>query len=243
MRILGVVQYKGSNYQGWQKQVNFSTIQNEIETRLSTIFNKEINIFGSGRTDAGVHALGQTFHFDVEKDFDLEKLKYSINRMLPNDIKILSFTLVDDDFHARFSAKSKTYLYKIWLDQKEPFEKDLKYVYSFPFDYDLFVKSIKAFQGKHDFKDLTAKEEDEDNFIREIYDVKVEKHEKEIHIEFTGNGFMRYQIRNMVGVALAVASNHEDFDYIVKHLDSKKERDIVNYKAPSEGLYLVKVNY
>lgn len=243
MRVLGFVSYKGSNYQGWQKQNDVPTIQGEIESKLSQIFNTEINIFASGRTDAGVHAIKQSFHFDVDKEFDIEKVTYSLNRMLPDDIKILTLKVVDDDFHARFSAKSKTYIYKIWLDVKEPFEKDLKYVYPFKIDAELFKETIELFKGKHDFKDFTSKEEDEDNFIREVFDASVKQNLKEITVSFTGNGFMRYQIRDMIGSALAVASNQISKDYVKIHLDSNAPRDIVNYKAPPEGLYLLEVNY
>ena len=243
MRVLGFVTYKGSKYQGWQKQNNVPTIQEELENKLSQIFNSEITIFASGRTDAGVHAIKQSFHFDVDKNLDLDKVTYSLNRMLPDDIKIISLEIVDDDFHARFSAKRKTYIYKIYLDKKEPFEKDQKYVFPFKLDIDLFKETIALFVGKHDFKNFTSKEEDEDNFVREIYDASVIQDGKEVIVKFTGNGFMRYQIRDMVGASLAVASNQIDKDYVKTHLDSDKPRDIVNYKAPPEGLYLLEVDY
>ena len=243
MRVLGFVSYKGSNYQGWQKQNNVPTIQEELEKQLSQIFNQEINIFASGRTDAGVHAFKQAFHFDVDKNVDLEKITYSLNRMLPNDIKIITLQKVDDDFHARFSVKRKTYIYKIYLDKKEPFEKDQKYVFPFSLDIDLFGETIHLFEGKHDFKDFTSKEEDEDNFVREIYSVSLSQNDKDLTVKFVGNGFMRYQIRNMVGSALAVASKQIDKDYVKNHLDSDKPRDIVNFKAPPEGLYLFDVDY
>ena len=101
MRVLGKVSYKGTNYFGWQKQNFYTTVQETIETVLSQILNGPINIYGSGRTDAGVHAKGQTFHFDLNKDFDLDRLLYSVNCLLPEDIYINSFTPVDDGFHAR----------------------------------------------------------------------------------------------------------------------------------------------
>ena len=121
MRLLGQVSYKGTNYQGWQKQKNALTIQEEIEKVLSKILNSKIEINGSGRTDAGVHAQRQYFHFDVKKnDIDLDRLRYSANCLLPKDIFINSIKAVSDDFHARFSAKGKTYTqitikdYNLW---------------------------------------------------------------------------------------------------------------------------------
>ena len=243
MRVLGVVSYKGTRFQGWQKQPTVITVQGEIEKALSQVLNSEVTIFGSGRTDAGVHAIGQTFTFDMSKELDLDKLCFSINRMIDKDIKILSFKKVDDDFHARFSAKSKTYLYKIRLGVKDPFENEFQYIYPFEFDFDLFSKALKQFEGKHCFKDFTSKEEDEDGYVREIYQIVSKKQDNDITVEFTGNGFMRYQIRNMVGAALAVASKNEDLNFIPNHLKEEKEREICQYKAPPQGLYLVKVEY
>ena len=243
MRVLGIVSYKGTRFQGWQKQPTVTTVQGEIEKALSQVLNSEVTIFGSGRTDAGVHAIGQTFTFDMSKDLDLDKLCFSINRMIDKDIKILSFSKVDDDFHARFSAKSKTYLYKIRLGVKDPFENEFQYIYPFEFDFDLFSKALKQFEGKHCFKDFTNKEEDEDGYVREIYQIVSKKQDNDITVEFTGNGFMRYQIRNMVGAALAVASKNEDLNFIPNHLKEEKVREICQYKAPPQGLYLVKVEY
>ncbi len=243
MRVLGVVSYKGTRFQGWQKQPTVVTVQGEIEKALSQVLNSEVTIFGSGRTDAGVHAFGQTFTFDMSKDLDLDKLCFSINRMIDKDIKILSFKKVDDDFHARFSAKSKTYLYKIRLGVKDPFENEFQYIYPFEFDFDLFSKALKQFEGKHCFKDFTSKEEDEDGYVREIYQIVSKKQDNDITVEFTGNGFMRYQIRNMVGAALAVASKNEDLNFIPNHLKEEKIREICQYKAPPQGLYLIKVEY
>ena len=243
MRVLGVVSYKGTRFQGWQKQPTVTTVQGEIEKALSQVLNSEVTIFGSGRTDAGVHALAQTFTFDMSKDVDLDKLCFSINRMIDKDIKILSFKQVDDDFHARFSAKSKTYLYKIRLGVKDPFENEYQYIYPFEFDFDLFSKALKQFEGKHCFKDFTSKEEDEDGYVREIYKIVSKKQDNDITVEFAGNGFMRYQIRNMVGAALAVASKNEDLNFIPNHLKEEKVREICQYKAPPQGLYLVKVEY
>ena len=243
MRVLGVVSYKGTRFQGWQKQPTVVTVQGEIEKALSQVLNSEVTIFGSGRTDAGVHANGQTFTFDMSKDLDLDKLCFSINRMIDKDIKILSFNKVDDDFHARFSAKSKTYLYKIRLGVKDPFENEYQYIYPFEFDFDLFSKALKQFEGKHCFKDFTSKEEDEDGYVREIYQIVSKKQDNDITVEFKGNGFMRYQIRNMVGAALAVASKNEDLSFISNHLKEDKIREICQYKAPPQGLYLVKVEY
>lgn len=246
MRVLGITSYKGTAYQGWQKQKGAPTIQGEIERVLSQILNTEINIQGSGRTDAGVHAQKQYFHFDVEKDdVDLNRLRYSANCLLPKDIFINELNRVDDDFHARFSAKGKTYTYLMRFDERNVFNFDFETNVPYEIDVNLLMKSLKMFEGTHDFKDFTSKEEDDDGFVRTITSVELTYIEqvKQFLVTFKGNGFMRYQIRNMVGVSLAVASGKEDIEYISYHLSNKEIREIVPYKAPSEGLYLVDVNY
>jgi len=243
MRILGICSYKGTNYHGWQKQVGFVSVQSTIEEALSRVYDTEINIVGSGRTDAGVHALKQYFHFDTEKEKDLSQLAYSLNKMLPADIMIISFEKVSDDFHARYSAKKKVYEYSIALTYKNPFQYERAYVYPMEFDLDLFKKALDKFVGKHNFQDFTSKEEDEGNFVREVFEINVNESDHIVDVTFIGNGFMRYQIRNMVGAAISVAGQKESLDFIDYHLKEDKEREIISYKAPASGLYLVDVFY
>lgn len=245
MRLLCQVSYKGTNYQGWQKQKDAPTVQETLEKVISKVLNSEINIYGSGRTDSGVHAQRQYFHFDVEKDVDIDKLRYSLNCLLPKDIFINEIKQVSDDFHARYSAKSKTYTYIIRLDKRNPFNYEFETTYPMPVDVNLLMTSLKQFEGTHNFQDFTSKEEDEDNYVRTIYSVEVSYIEqvKQFIVSFKGNGFMRYMVRNMVGTALAIASKKEKEDYITYHLSKKENREIVPYKAPAEGLFLVDVNY
>ena len=243
MRILGVCSYKGTNYYGWQKQVGFVSVESTIEECLSKVYNSEINIIGSGRTDAGVHAFRQYFHYDTDKEKDLNQLMYSLNRMLPEDIKIISLEVVNDDFHARYSAKKKIYKYRIVLTNKDPLLYDQAYIYPMDFDFALFTQALKKFEGIHTFKDFTSKEEDEGNFVREIYEIKMQQMNDEVVVLFIGNGFMRYQIRNMIGAAIAVANKKEDISFIENHLKENKPREIISYKAPACGLYLMDVLY
>ena len=243
MRILGVCSYKGTNYYGWQKQVGFVSVQSTIEGVLSKVYDMPISITGSGRTDAGVHALRQYFHFDTDKEKDLKQLAYALNKMLPEDIKILSFEKVRDDFHARYCAKKKIYEYRIVLKNKDPFQDELAFVYPMDFDFDLFKKALDKFVGRHNYQDFTSKEEDEGGFVREIYEIKVSKEDNNISIRFEGNGFMRYQIRNMIGAAINVANKKENISFVDYHLKEDKPREIISYKAPANGLYLVDVVY
>lgn len=243
MKVLGICSYKGTNYYGWQKQAGFISVQTKIEEVLSKIYDSQITILGSGRTDAGVHALKQYFHFIVDKEKDLNQLTYAVNKMLPDDIQIISFSKVDDEFHARYSAKRKIYEYRILLKNKDVFNYDLAYLYPMDLDIDLLTKALKLFEGEHNYQDFTSKEEDEGNFIRNIYDVDIKQDNQLLIIRFEGNGFMRYQIRNMIGTAIAVASKKEGISFISSHLNNKENREIVAYKAPAVGLYLVDVLY
>lgn len=242
MKILAKVSYFGKNYHGWQKQENDVTVQEEIEKVLSKILNTETSIYGAGRTDAGVHAKGQTFHFVCRDDVDIDKLRYSSNMLLGDQIHILSLTKVNDDFHARYSAKGKKYQYLINLGEVDPLKSDFMYHYPYPFDEKLFKEALKLFEGKHNYQDFTSKAEDEDNFVREIYSIEVNRNGNDLEVNLSGNGFMRYMIRDIIGTASAVASNKESLDFVKKHLDSTS-REIVSYKAPSIGLYLIDVIY
>ena len=242
MKILAKVEYLGTSYHGWQKQPNASSVQEEIEKVLSQILNVETSITGSGRTDAGVHAKGQYFHFEINKEVDLDKLLYASNMLLPNDIHIISFNEVDNDFHARFQAKKKHYRYLINTGDKNPFIYGRTLFYPYPFDITRFIECLDRFEGTHNYQDFTSKEEDEDNFIRTIYSIKVTQEADDVSIDLIGDGFMLYMIRDIIGTSLAIASGKEDISYIDRHLDSVN-REIVSYKAGSEGLYLIDVIY
>ena len=241
MKILAKVSYLGTNYHGWQIQPNGLTVQEVIENTLSKILNTPTKIYGSGRTDAGVHALNQAFHFELNKDFDLERLKYSLNSLLPDDISINSLDEVDDDFHARFSAKRKHYQYRINNKEKNPFIHQTSLYYPYPLDENLFVEALELFKGKHNYQNFTSKEEDEDNYVRTIYETKVSFGET-INVDLIGDGFMRYMIRDIIGTCLAVASCKEKLTYITDRLDADKNMHTA-YRASPEGLFLIDVIY
>ena len=245
MKLLCCVTYKGTNYQGWQKQPDAPTIQGEIEKVISKILDKETPIYGSGRTDAKVHAINQYFHFETEKDIDIDRFRYSVNCLLPEDIFLKEIEVVSDNFHARYSAKSKTYSYKIRFGERNPLTNDLETNVPYELDGNLLTISLKKYVGTHNFADFTSKEEDEESYVRTVYEVSTYFDEINdiFEITFKGDGFMRYQIRFMVGVALAVAAHKENENYIDYHLSEKETREIVSYKAEPQGLYLVDVEY
>ncbi|MFA6645250.1 MAG: tRNA pseudouridine(38-40) synthase TruA [Bacilli bacterium] len=243
MRYLATVKYNGTHYLGWQRQPNVDTIQGAIETVLSKLLDNETSIFGSGRTDAGVHALGQTFHFDVEKEIeDREKFRYAMNRLLNRDIHIIEIKRVTDDFHARLSAKYKVYQYIINVGEDDPFNVDFKHFFPRDLDIDEMRKAAKLFYGKHDFRNYTSKEEDENQFVREIVGIHISNPENHIVVDIAATGFMRYMVRMIVGTLIEIGMHRFTTEEAAKLLDNP-ERSYVNYKAPPNGLYLVKVEY
>ena len=244
MRLFASVYYKGTNYSGWQRQPNKVSIQETIEKELSKYFNREITIYGAGRTDSGVHAFGQKFHFDVDvTDLDISRLIYSINMMLPPDIKIDDIEEVDESFHARYSAKKKIYSYCILQESKDPFLYETSYLHPNKIDVEKLKEILTHFVGEHNFKNFTSKEEDKDNFVRTIYSIEVNETNGIIFVTLNGNGFMRYMIRFIIGYALHVCDKGIDPSIIDELLDESSPREIVSHKAPSNGLVLVDVEY
>lgn len=242
MRILAVCEYDGTSYAGWQYQPDQVSVQETIERAISQIRNTPTKIFGSGRTDAGVHALGQTFHFDIEEERDLEKFRHSINCVLPKDIRVKSLKVVPSDFHARLSAKEKTYRFVINLKEQSAFSDKYEQVSDGKLDIKEMKKCAKLFEGKHNFQNFTTKEEDEDNFVRNIYRIIIDEFDYHLHITFTGDGFMRYMVRLIVGTLIQVGKGKlsvKDVDEILY----KKERLPVSYKAEAKGLFLLEVKY
>ena len=242
MKILAKVAYLGTNYHGWQIQPNDLSIQQVIQEKFSLILNTPTEIYASGRTDAGVHAQGQTFHFELNKEFDLNRLMYALNSLLPDDIAIKSLVEVDESFHARFSAKGKHYRYLINNKEKDPFNHLTAMYYPYPLDYERFVKAINLFKGKHNFINFTSKEEDEGGYFRDIYKIEVSKNDDIITVDLYGDGFMRYMIRDIIGTCLAVASCKEDLTYISDRLDNDLSMH-TSYRASGEGLCLIDVIY
>ena len=245
MKYKCIVSYDGYSFNGYQRQKHDSnTIQQTIEEALKIIFKEDITIYGSGRTDKKVHALGQVFHFESDKVVPLENLKKALNELLPYSIKIVKCEKVSNAFHARYSSHSKVYVYKIKnTDVKNVFESRYYAYIKDKIDIDLLERASKLFIGTHDFKNFTTnKIEEVESFVKTIYDVKVKSSKKNIEITFYGSGFLRYQVRMMVGALLVVSTNKKDISYIDKLLkDEANEK--CSYKASPEGLYLKKVVY
>ena len=244
MRYLIRFSYDGTNFNGFQKQPGCRCVESELEKALFDINNhKKTKVVGSGRTDRGVHALDQCAHFDLEDiDITLYKLKGALNSLLPEDIHVFSVEKVSDEFHARFNAKKKTYKYIINCGEYNPIERNYVYQYCKKLDVNKMKKEIKSFIGVHNFKPFVSEEAKKENYEREIYDAHIEEDNDKVYFYFTGNGFMKYQVRNMVGILFKIGKGKLDNGIVDKIFkDESLAKNITTIKR--EGLYLEKIDY
>lgn len=243
MRYLIRFSYDGTGFSGYQKQPGERTVEGMLENALYNINNHtETRIFSSGRTDRGVHALGQAAHFDIDVNITLYKLKCALNSLLPEDIHVLSAEIVDKNFHARYNAISKTYIYKINVGEYSPIDRNHVYQYCKDLNFDNMRLAINDFLGEHDFKPFVSEEAIKSSYVRTIYSVDMKKEGDIITISFTGNGFMKYQVRNMVGVLIKIGSGKLTTDSVKNILNGTMDKSKI-ITAKSSGLYLKEVVY
>ncbi len=243
MRYLIKFSYDGTNFSGYQKQPGRRTVEGMLEEALYNINNHtETRIFSSGRTDRGVHALLQTAHFDIDVNITLYKLKCALNSLTPNDIHILSAEIVDKTFHARYNSKLKTYIYKINVSEYSPIDRNYIYQYCRDLNIENMKIAIQDFLGRHDFKPFVSEEVIKNSYIREITNVNIEKSDNIITISFTGTGFMKYQVRNMVGLLIKIGNSKLNIDAVARVLDGTLDKKVI-VTANSCGLYLKEVIY
>ena len=244
-----IYQYDGSKFLGFQRQKhsNVKTVQGEIEKVILKAFSQNINMISSGRTDKGVHAIEQVSNFLIDGNIPLEAIKRQINKSLKGEVKILNITEANENFNARFDAKNRTYLYIMRAEEDiTPFESNYITGLKEKVEAEKFQKIMDSFIGKHDFSSFMKKDKAYRNPVREIFYIKCYYDKRfgknQVNIEICGNGFLKTMVRIMIGSALAVYFGKEKEDYIIKRL---KNPDADNKKilAPSEGLYLYKVNY
>ena len=243
MRYLIKFSYDGTNFNGYQKQPGKRTIEDCFEKALFSINNHTITkIYSSGRTDSGVHALGQMAHFDIDIKITLFKLKCALNSLLPKDIHVIEVKKVDEKFNSRFNVKTKTYVYKINIGEYNPIQRNYVYQFNKELDIDKMNIAIKHFEGEHDFKAFVSEEAKKDNYVRKIISAKIKKDKDNIIVTFKGNGFMKYQVRNMVGTLIKIGMSKLEINSIKKILSGELNKKHV-FTAPSQGLYLTKVTY
>lgn len=238
MRYLIKFSYDGTLFKGFQRQKDVKSVQGTLESVLSKYFNEEILIKGTGRTDAGVHAINQGAHFDVDKKITSNDLAL-INESLKGEIIINKIKRVPDDFHARFNAVEKTYTYKIYLGHDSS-----KVGYYYQINYDLDSRKMKGvaklLEGSHDYHNFVSG--DRDDYHSTIFSIKIKKKKNIILITFKGVGFYRYMVRHLVGAILDVGrgkASIEDVKNMLNNPNISKNLSVV----PANGLYLIDIKY
>ncbi|MCQ2564405.1 MAG: tRNA pseudouridine(38-40) synthase TruA [Clostridia bacterium] len=238
MRYLMHVTYNGQNYNGYQKQASGSTIQSELEKAIFVCLKDEVTCTASGRTDAKVSAYNQPVHFETEKAFDLRKFLKSINGILPEDIKVLK--IEPTTLHARFSAKRKTYVYKMYVsDVKLPL---YECALNIPSSTNLKIAKqfCKMVVGTHNFKGFEASGSETETTVRTIYSCKLKKENGMLNFYVTGNGFLYKMVRNLVGTMLAVSNGKIDLKTLKTTMFSTYK---CTHTAKPDYLYLYNVKY
>lgn len=246
MKYFMTFSYDGTNFNGYQKQPKKRTIQKEIENVLKEINGgKDVTIYSSGRTDAGVHAINQKAHFNMDIKISPERLLKGMNSLLPVDIYIKNIDYVNDEFHARFDAIGKEYVYKINMGEYDTIERNYVFQYCRKLDVVSMERGIKYLEGTHNFKSFVKSDEEIVDYVRTISLATIERDSKDLNkliITFVGNGFLRYMVRNMVGLLIDIGEGKrkpEDIIDIFKYED----RRFAGKTAPSCGLYLRNVFY
>ncbi len=238
------IQYDGTRYKGWQKQDNTEmTVQGKVEAVLNRMTGEDIEVTGSGRTDAGVHAMGQVANFKTESSFSLKEIKDFLYTYLPDDIVVAYAEEVDERFHSRYNAASKKYMYRIWNDKyHNPFWRK----YAVHVQESLNIKEMKKAAeyliGEHDFSSFTTLKSKKKSKVRNIYSIEITKNDSLIDIVVHGNGFLYNMVRIIVGTLLEVGLGNMKADKVKEILD-KQDRKYAGSTAIAKGLYLLEVEY
>ncbi|MBF0488986.1 MAG: tRNA pseudouridine(38-40) synthase TruA [Candidatus Omnitrophica bacterium] len=240
-----ILEYDGYEFSGWQFQPFQRTVQGHVQEKLERIFKKKVNCIASGRTDAGVHAVGQVAHFKVETIMKPAQIHKALNAFLDRDVSVAKVQNVPLDFHAQYSVKNKTYCYTI-LNRSYPSAhwRNRAYFYPHPLNIPLMRQAARLIKGKHDFKCFQAASESSKikNTVRTISRLTIVEEGDFIHISITSNGFLYRMVRNIVGTLLSIGSGKLPKDIIPKLLKSK-DRKLAPATAPGHGLCLMRVRY
>ena len=237
------IEYDGKDFNGWQKQPNKLNIQGEIERSIKDITGEDVDLIASGRTDAGVHALGQVANFKTDSNIPVEKIPIALNTKLKRSIRILAAEEVDERFHSRYNCKKKTYKYVINNSANgTAIYRNLEYNFSQELNVDKMNEAVKYFIGEHDFKGFKASGTSSKSSVRTIYDATVYKNGDRVNIELTGNGFLYNMVRIISGTLIDVGIG-KILPEEVPDIINSKERTKAGKTLPPNGLYLIKVEY
>lgn len=243
------IQYDGTDFHGWQIQRGLRTVQGELTGALSLIDDREVVVHGSGRTDAGVHAEGQVANVQLQREITPEKLRSAINGNAGRDVRVLAAEVVQDEFHARYSALEKTYLYRVVNGAVlSPFWSRFAHQEARPLNLELMRDCAESFLGEHDWTAFSAAQSDAESRVRTITSLEVTKHcdrlgaTDMIEIRASADGFLRYMVRSIVGTLLAAGRDEIDRT-LVEHAIAGGDRSSVAVTAPARGLTLLEVVY
>ena len=246
VRYKAIIAYDGTNFNGFQKQPNGRTVQEEVEKTLQKMANgKEITVFGSGRTDAGVQAIGQVIHFDYPEERPLERMRFALDTHSPEDIAVRQVEVVSEDFHARYLVTEKTYQFRVDIGKpRSPFRRHYASYFPYPLDLEKIQRALPDLLGTHDFTSFCASGSSIEDKVRTIYEAKMEVNETKDELLFTfrGNGFLYKMIRILVGTLLKIGNGRLPEDSI-PDIIAKKDRNAAGPTAHPEGLYLYEVKY
>jgi tRNA pseudouridine38-40 synthase len=246
-RIKIQLSYDGTDYHGWQVQPGLRTIQGALEQVISEIEGTPVQVAGSGRTDAGVHALAQVAAFTIENPIPVENLARALNRLLARDIRVLKAEEAHPDFHPRFQAKAKTYEYRILRAEIcPPFERRYVYHHPYPLRVEEMIAAAPLLEGEHDFTAFAASDDRDDlpgnSKVRTILCSRVAQERDRLIYRVTGSGFLKHMVRNIVGVLLETGKGNVDRAGILARLEPSRGIP-PGPTAPARGLYLISVEY
>jgi len=243
MRIRLTVEYEGTNYVGWQRQLNGLSVQQALEEAFEKASGERVCITGAGRTDAGVHALAQVAHLDTHCTIPPEKISYAMNTYLPPDIRVKSSELADESFHARFSATGKTYRYTIYRDiHPSAIYRNLSWHIRSDLDVAAMREAAQYLIGEHDFAAFCAAGSEVKDTVRTIHAITITEAEPFLHIDVTGSGFLYNMVRIIAGTLADVGLGRIPPERVKEILDGR-DRNAASATAPAQGLTMVEVYY
>lgn len=238
-----ILSYDGTNYHGWQCQPDRETIQETLKKAIEKIVNHEVKVYGAARTDSGVHAMAQVANFFTEKSINNVNLKKGLNSLLPHDIRVIDAVDTSIDFHSRYSAKSKTYIYTIL---NTPFDSPFFHRFSWHVPYyintETMNRAIKEIVGVHDFSAFKKKNEIYRSNVREVIRAGVKRRKDFIYILIEATGFLRYMVRNITGTLVLIGTGKLK-ENAMREILKSKDRDMAGETAPARGLFLKEITY
>jgi tRNA pseudouridine38-40 synthase len=239
-----IVAYDGTRYKGWQIQTNTDmTIQGKLTGVLEQLAGHPVEVIGSGRTDAGVHAAGQVANFHIEEHFGKEEIFEALNRYLPEDIAVTAIEEVDARFHSRYQAQSKTYRYRIRTSPVgDVFARRFVYRYGQPLDVALMREAAQLLLGTHDFASFCGNKRMKKSTVRTITEIRITEQDGELRLDYTGDGFLQNMVRILTGTLIEVGRGERAPQSMTNILEAKN-REAAGYTAPPQGLRLERVTY